>query len=80
MSVGSKPHVFTGLIRLRDHCTFTWEQPEGDPQRTAIVRENHCEGAWPRYGIWDICFAQTPRPSPTRSATTRSRGAFVIIG
>ena len=43
MSVGSKPHVFTGLIRLRDHCTFTWEQPEGDPQRTAIVRETHCD-------------------------------------
>jgi len=42
VSAGPKPHVFTGLIRLRDHCTFTWEQAEGDPQRTAIVRETHC--------------------------------------
>ena len=38
-----KRHVFTGLVRLRDHCTFTWEQREGEPLRTAIVRENHCE-------------------------------------
>lgn len=39
-----KPHLFTGLFRLREHCTFTWEQSEGDPQRTVIVRENHCAG------------------------------------
>ena len=38
-----KPHVLTGLVRMREHCTFTWEQPEGEPRRTAIVRENHCE-------------------------------------
>lgn len=38
-----KQHVLTGLVRLRDHCTFTWEQPEGEPQRTAIVRDTHCE-------------------------------------
>jgi hypothetical protein len=42
VSVDPKKHVFTGLVRPREHCTFTWEQPEGDPRRTAIVRENHC--------------------------------------
>jgi hypothetical protein len=43
VSVDPKKHVFTGFVRLREHCTFTWEQPEGEPRRTAIVRENHCE-------------------------------------
>jgi hypothetical protein len=43
MAPEEKGHVLTGLVRLRDHCTFAWEQRDGDSQRTAIVRETHCE-------------------------------------
>jgi hypothetical protein len=32
-----------GLIRLRDHCAFTWEEPVGGGQRLARVRNTHCE-------------------------------------
>jgi hypothetical protein len=34
--------VLVGLIRVREHCTFTWEEPEGGGRRSAQVRETHC--------------------------------------
>jgi hypothetical protein len=36
------PVVLVGLIRLRDHCAFTWEEPVGGGQRVARVRSTHC--------------------------------------
>lgn len=32
----------TGLLRPRDHCTFTWTQGEGEAERTVVVRRDHC--------------------------------------
>lgn len=37
-----KPVVLVGLIRLREHCTFAWQEPEGGGRRTAEVRATHC--------------------------------------
>jgi hypothetical protein len=34
--------VLVGLIRLRDHCTFTWSKQEDGGPRTVDVRANHC--------------------------------------
>jgi hypothetical protein len=34
--------VLIGLIRLRDHCAFTWEEPVGSGRRLARVRSTHC--------------------------------------
>jgi hypothetical protein len=31
-----------GLIRLRDHCTFSWEEPAPGGPRRAEVRATHC--------------------------------------
>jgi hypothetical protein len=35
--------MLVGLVRLRDHCTFAWEEPIGGGQRLAHVRRTHCE-------------------------------------
>jgi hypothetical protein len=32
----------TGLLRPRDHCTFTWTLDEGEDKRTVIVLRDHC--------------------------------------
>jgi hypothetical protein len=33
------------LIRIREHCTFSWQEPEGGGRRTVVVRSNHhCAG------------------------------------
>jgi hypothetical protein len=32
----------TGLLRPRDHCTFTWTQAEDAEIRTVEVRPDHC--------------------------------------
>lgn len=37
-----KPVVLVGLIRLREHCTFTWQEPVGGKRRSAEVRATHC--------------------------------------
>jgi hypothetical protein len=37
---GSVPLV--GLVRLRDHCTFTWQRSEGADQRSVVVHDHHC--------------------------------------
>jgi hypothetical protein len=37
-----KPAVIVGLLRLRDHCTFSWEEPQSGGRRTAWVRATHC--------------------------------------
>jgi hypothetical protein len=37
-----QPVVRVGLLRVREHCTFSWYAPEGG-RRTAEVRATHCE-------------------------------------
>jgi hypothetical protein len=32
----------TGLVRPRDHCTFTWTQAENTEIRSVEVRPDHC--------------------------------------
>lgn len=32
-----------GLLRIREHCTFTWRQAEGETKRALEVRPHHCE-------------------------------------
>jgi hypothetical protein len=36
------PGVLVGLIRLREHCAFSWEEPERGGLRIATVRSSHC--------------------------------------
>jgi hypothetical protein len=31
-----------GLIRIRNHCTFTWQKPADSDQGTVEARANHC--------------------------------------
>jgi hypothetical protein len=31
-----------GLLRLRDHCTFTWRGTEGRDERTIEIHSDHC--------------------------------------
>lgn len=42
----SKAHrpstILVGLVRIREHCTFNWRQPEGAVQ-TILVLPHHCE-------------------------------------
>jgi hypothetical protein len=38
----SKAATRVGLIRMRDHCTFTWSEGEGSDVRSVEVRSNHC--------------------------------------
>lgn len=37
------PRLSTGLLRVRDHCTFTWFRQAESEQRLVHVREDHCE-------------------------------------
>jgi hypothetical protein len=32
----------TGLLRPREHCTFTWTQDEDQADRTVTIRRDHC--------------------------------------
>jgi hypothetical protein len=34
--------VLLGVVRVRDHCTFTWQECEGGGRRSAEVRATHC--------------------------------------
>jgi len=34
--------ILVGLVRMREHCTFNWRQPEGAVQ-TIEVLPHHCE-------------------------------------
>lgn len=42
MSDPTKPPVLVGLVRLRDHCTFTWAESERGGRRVATVYGTHC--------------------------------------
>jgi hypothetical protein len=43
MSDRSTPRdVLLGLIRLREHCAFTWEEPVTGGARVALVQPIHC--------------------------------------
>jgi len=37
------PSVLVGLMRLREHCTFTWRRQDGLDERTVHVLPHHCE-------------------------------------
>jgi hypothetical protein len=37
-----KPVVLVGLIRLREHCIFTWRETERGGRRSVEVRATHC--------------------------------------
>ncbi len=32
-----------GLVRIRDHCVFTWERPQSGDRRIARVGPTHCQ-------------------------------------
>ena len=34
--------MLVGLIRLREHCAFSWEEPERGGNRVARIRSTHC--------------------------------------
>jgi hypothetical protein len=34
--------TLVGLVRARDHCTFTWSKAEGSETRKIEVRPDHC--------------------------------------
>jgi hypothetical protein len=36
------PATLVGLIRIRNHCTFTWHKPEDSDQGSVEVRSDHC--------------------------------------
>ena len=42
MTHRSRFDVLVGLIRLREHCAFTWEEPVTGGRRIALVRSTHC--------------------------------------
>ena len=37
MTDASRPVVLVGLIRLRDHCAFTWEEPASEYDPPALT-------------------------------------------
>jgi hypothetical protein len=42
MGESEKPVLLVGLVRPRDHCTFSWKQGEAGERRTALVSTTHC--------------------------------------
>ena len=36
------PVMLVGVMRVRKHCTFSWERPETADIRTVEVRSSHC--------------------------------------
>ncbi len=32
-----------GLLKIRDHCLFTWREPERERRRIVEIRSEHCE-------------------------------------
>jgi hypothetical protein len=42
MSDPVRPVMLVGLIRLREHCAFSWQEPERGGQRVARVTSTHC--------------------------------------
>ena len=37
-----RPRVPTGLIRVREHCTFAWSEPATKAPRLVEVLPSHC--------------------------------------
>jgi hypothetical protein len=37
-----QPVMLVGLFRIREHCTFTWQEPEGGGQRAVEIVPSHC--------------------------------------
>jgi len=37
------PYVLVGLVRIREHCTFTWRRQEGLGERTVHILPHHCD-------------------------------------
>jgi hypothetical protein len=35
--------VLVGLIRVREHCAFAWEEPATGGRRVAIATQTHCD-------------------------------------
>lgn len=42
-SRGEPEVLLVGLTRVRNHCTFTWQEPEGGGTRSVEIRPNHCD-------------------------------------
>jgi hypothetical protein len=36
------PVTLTGLVRVREHCVFSWQEPERGGERSAVVLTTHC--------------------------------------
>jgi hypothetical protein len=34
--------TLTGLVRIRQHCLFRWQEPEGGGERTVDILPTHC--------------------------------------
>lgn len=41
MAESTKP-LRVGLIRVRDHCTFSWRENEAGGGRSAAIQATHC--------------------------------------
>lgn len=37
-----QPVMLVGLLRIPEHCTFTWQEPEGGGQRSVEIVRTHC--------------------------------------
>lgn len=38
----SELRVLVGLLRVSDHCIFTWRRREGSDRRAVVVQDHHC--------------------------------------
>lgn len=41
-SPAGRPVMRVGLQRIREHCLFTWEEPEGGGKRIYQILRSHC--------------------------------------
>ena len=42
MTNDKSPITLTGLVRVREHCVFTWREPEGGGERSVDIFPTHC--------------------------------------
>jgi len=47
----STPTVVVGLVRVREHCLFTWRATTREAEKRVTVEPEHC----------DACIADLPR-------------------